>query len=85
MPPTSRFLCAGLSAYTQGLDFRATTLRVDTSHHITVENCRFRYPSSSKRMLRVFEPTDVTRVGRVAEGGPHGTVAGHVWSFTVKE
>ncbi len=54
----------------RGIDFHATTLRVDASHHITMDECRFRYPSSSKRMLRVFEPPAVTRIGRVGEDGP---------------
>lgn len=54
----------------RGLDFFATTLRTEDSHHITIEDCRFRYPSHSKRMLRKFEPTAVTRLGAVGRHGP---------------
>lgn len=53
----------------QGLDFFGTTVRimnrgradVNTSH-VTIEDCDFRYPSYSKRMLGNRRPTEVTRV-----------------------
>jgi len=44
----------------EGLNFFGTTFKADDSHHITVEDCNFMYPSYSKRMLGDLSLTDVS-------------------------
>tara|TARA_B110001454_G_scaffold218483_1_gene246586 strand:+ start:707 stop:2884 length:2178 start_codon:yes stop_codon:yes gene_type:complete len=44
----------------EGLNFFGTTFKANESHHMTVEDCNFMYPSYSKRMLGDLSLTDVS-------------------------
>ena len=44
----------------EGLNFFGTTFKANESHHITVENCDFMFPSYSKRMLGDLSLTHVS-------------------------
>lgn len=43
-----------------GIDFFGTTFKSYESEHITIEDCNFKYPSYSKRMIYDLDPMDVT-------------------------
>lgn len=46
----------------RGINFFASTVSFMNSSHITLEDCHFRFPSYSKRMLRDLSQTEVTRL-----------------------
>jgi len=46
----------------RGISFFASTVSFMNSSHITLEDCHFKFPSYSKRMLRDLGETEVTRV-----------------------
>ncbi len=46
----------------RGLDFFATTINVQNSSYITLEDSNLDFPSYSKRMLRDLTPTNVTQM-----------------------
>lgn len=45
----------------RGINFFASTVSFINSSHITLEDCHFKFPSYSKRMLRDLGETEVTR------------------------
>ncbi|MCK4747482.1 MAG: hypothetical protein KAT15_10615, partial [Bacteroidales bacterium] len=44
----------------RGINFFGTTVSFKNSSHITLEDCHFKFPSYSKRMLRDLSETEVT-------------------------
>jgi len=57
--------CSNLSI--RNITFRATTISGVACSHLNIENCTFDYPSSSKRILGDYSPSDVT----IFEGDCH--------------
>lgn len=52
--------CAYLTI--EGIDFFGTTVRINNSDHITLENCDFLYPAFNKLVLDNYEPPLVTEM-----------------------
>jgi len=46
----------------RGINFFGSTISFINSSHITLEDCHFKFPSYSKRMLRDLSETEVTRL-----------------------
>ena len=64
-----------------GIKFFATTLRIESSHHIVVKDNVFSYPNYSKRMLGVTLPPLVTSIDQDLDSGKVMSKGSHSCEF----
>lgn len=65
-----------------GLDFFATTFRLESCRNTTVEDCRLLYPSYSRRMVRDLREPEVTAVISPTDSESSNAIRNCVFEYT---
>ncbi len=66
----------------QGFEFFGSTFKLEGSHHCTVKDCHFKYPSTSKRMIGVLDEPEVTIVMGKDDVNYENTIRNCVFEYT---
>jgi len=64
------------------IDFFAVTFNIEDSQNIVIEDCRFKYPAYSRRMMGVTGTPDVTRICNRESGSSDNIIRNCEFSYT---